>query len=67
MKHYIEIVDNIIFKGQYIMEDDEEGYNPIFSLVSLTIDDKIDLMLVIDPRVIQEIEQALLDDYLWNA
>ena len=65
MKNYIEIVDNIIFKGKYIMEDDEEGYNPIFTVASITIDDKIDLMLVIDPRVVQEIEQHLLDDYKW--
>ncbi len=63
---YSNVVDGITFTGTYEREDDE-GYHPIFSLSSITIDNGIDLMLVIDPRVVQEIEQALLDDWTWDA
>jgi hypothetical protein len=64
-KHtYIEIFDGICYKGIYIKEDGNEGCNPIFTLETLSTSDHIDLMLVIDPRVIQEIEQILLKDYL---
>jgi len=65
-KHnYSILVDNICFNGQYIMEEDE-GRPPIYTVVSITLDNALDLMLVIDPRVVQEIEQTLLDDWLWN-
>jgi hypothetical protein len=64
---YSNVVDGITFTGTYEQEDDYEGYFiPIFSLCSITIDNGIDLMLVIDPRIVQEIEQALLDDWRWN-
>jgi hypothetical protein len=68
MHKYSEIVDGITFTGTYEQEDDDEGYCvPIFSLCSITIDNGIDLMLVIDPRVVQEIEEALLEDWKWNS
>jgi hypothetical protein len=63
---YSNVVDGITFTGTYEREDDE-GHHPIFSLSSITIDNGIDLMLVIDPRVVQEIEQDLLDDWQWNS
>ncbi len=64
---YSVFVDDILFTGTYEQEDDYEGYFiPIFSLCSITIDNGIDLMLVIDPRVVHEIEQELLDDWRWN-
>ncbi len=63
---YSVFVDDILFTGTYEREDDDEGHNPIFSLCSITIDNGIDLMLVIDPRVVHEIEQELLDDWRWN-
>ena len=67
MKHnYSILVDNICFNGEYIIEDDDE-HPPIFTVVSITLDNALDLMLVIDPRVVQEIEQTLLDDWLWNS
>ena len=66
MKHkYSILVDNICFNGQYIIEDDEDN-PPIFTVISITLDNALDLMLVIDPRVVQEIERVLLDDWLWN-
>jgi len=65
-KHYIETVDNITFNGTYELEDDDEGYSPIFSLCTLMIDKGLDLMLVIDPRVVHEIENRLLDDWRWH-
>ena len=66
-KHkYSSVVDGITFTGTYEQEDDE-GHAPIFSLCSITIDNGIDLMLVIDPRVVQEIEEALLEDWKWNS
>jgi hypothetical protein len=65
---YSNVVDGITFTGTYEREDDDEGYcAPIYSLCSITIDNGIDLMLVIDPRVVQEIEQALLDDWTWDV
>jgi hypothetical protein len=63
---YSNVVDGITFTGTYEREIDE-GYHPIFSLCSITIDNGIDLMLVIDPRVVQEIEEALLEDWKWNS
>ena len=67
IKHnYSVLVDNISFNGQYIIEEDEE-HPPIFTVVSITLDNALDLMLVIDPRVVQEIEQALLDDWTWDV
>lgn len=65
-KHnYIEIVDGICFKGSYVIEEDE-GFDPIFTLETITIDNHVDLMLVIDPRVIQEIEGQLLEQWKWD-
>ena len=70
---YTEIVDGICFKGQFTIENDDDDYDPetgyllpIITVVSITIDNHVDLMLVIDPRVVQEIEQKLLKDFLWN-
>jgi hypothetical protein len=66
-KHnYAVLVDNILFNGQYIIEEDED-HPPIFTVVSITLDNALDLMLVIDPRVVQEIENTLLEDHLWNS
>jgi hypothetical protein len=66
-KHiYSVFVDDILFTGTYEQEDDE-GHDPIFSLCSITIDIGVDLMLVIDPRVVQEIEKDLLEDWRWNS
>ena len=65
-KHlYSVFVDDILFTGTYEQEDDE-GHGPIFSLCSITIDSVVDLMLVIDPRVVQEIENVLLEDWRWD-
>ncbi len=65
-KHlYSVFVDDILFTGTYEQEDDE-GHDPIFSLCSITIDSVVDLMLVIDPRVVQEIENVLLEDWRWD-
>ncbi len=65
-KHlYSVFVDDILFTGTYEQEDDE-GHAPIFSLCSITIDSVVDLMLVIDPRVVQEIENVLLEDWRWD-
>lgn len=66
MRNYSIIVDDITFKGYYTFEEDDEGYAPIVSVSTLEVDG-VDLMLVIDPRVVQEIEAALLDDYQWNS
>lgn len=63
--YYSVIVDNILFSGEYISEEDED-HPPIFTLISITADNSRDLMLVIDPRVVQEIEKMLLDDWRWN-
>ena len=66
MKHnYSILVDGICFNGKYITEDDEE-HPPIFTVISITLDNALDLMLVVDPRVVHEIERVLLDDWLWN-
>jgi len=65
-KHYIETVDNITFNGTYEIEEDDEGFSPIFSLCTIKIAKGHDLMLVIDPRVVQEIETNLLVDWLYN-
>jgi hypothetical protein len=64
---YEQVVDGIAFTGTYEREIDDDYHSPIFSVCSITIDNGIDLMLVIDPRVVQEIEQALLDDWKWNS
>lgn len=66
-KHkYEQIVDNIVFEGAYTLEEDEPGYLPIVTLCTVEVKG-IDLMLVIDPRVVHEIEAALLADYQWNT
>lgn len=65
MKNYAHSVDNIPFQGSYTIEEDE-GYNPIFTVDSVFVGHSPDLMLVIDPRVVHEIEAALLADYRWN-
>ena len=66
-KHnYEKIVDNITFKGAYTCEEDEPGYLPIVTICTLEVQG-IDLMLVIDPRVVHEIERTLLDDWTWNS
>ena len=62
---YQEIVDGICFKGEFTIEPVDDSY-PIFSLCSLVVND-MDLMLVIDPRVVHEIEEKLLADYIWNS
>jgi hypothetical protein len=64
---YSNVVDGITFTGTYEREIDDDYHAPIFSLCSITIDNGIDLMLVIDPRVVQEIEEALLEDWRWNS
>jgi hypothetical protein len=65
--HYSNVVDGITFTGKYNREDDDDGWcSPIFSVVSIEIEDSPDLMLVIDPRVVQEIERELLEDWKWN-
>jgi hypothetical protein len=67
--YYIETVDAITFNGTYEREDDDDddGFAPIFSLCTIMIDKGQDLMLVIDPKVVHEIEARLFDDYQWNA
>jgi hypothetical protein len=62
---YEQVVDGITFTGTYVVEDDAYGYVPIVSLCTLEVQG-IDLMLVVDPRVVHEIERTLLDDWLWN-
>jgi hypothetical protein len=63
---YSVFVDDILFTGTYEQEDDE-GHDPIFSLCSITIDSRVDLMLVIDPRVVHEIEHELLEEWRWDS
>lgn len=65
MKNYSTIVDDICFGGQYTIEEDEPGYLPIVTICTLEVQG-IDLMLVIDPRVVQEIEHGLVQQWLWN-
>ena len=63
---YEQIVDGITFKGTYEREIyDDEVHDAIFTLCTLEVNG-LDLMLVIDPRVVQEIEAALLSEWLWN-
>ena len=62
---YQEIVDGIFFTGSFTIEPVDNSY-PLFSLCSLMVDG-IDLMLVIDPRVVHEIEEKLLADFVWNS
>ena len=62
---YKEIVDSIPFTGECTIEPVDDSY-PIFSLCSLVVND-MDLMLVIDPRVVHEIEEKLLADFVWNS
>lgn len=66
MRPYSIIIDDITFKGYYTFEEDEPGYLPIITIATLEVEG-VDLMLVIDPRVVHEIEAALLSDYQWNA
>jgi hypothetical protein len=68
---YFKAVDGICFIGKYTIEneDEEDGYKPIFTVCTIMLANKgepLDLMLVIDPRVVQEIEQGLLDSWLWD-
>ncbi len=66
-KHkYEQRVDGITFTGTYEREDDDDTRFTIFTLCTLEVQG-IDLMLVIDPRVVHEIEQALLKDWQWNS
>jgi len=65
MRKYSITVDNVLFEGTYTFEEDEPGYLPIVTLCTLEVNG-LDLMLVIDPRVVQEIEAALLSDYKWD-
>ena len=62
---YSEYVDGICFKGEFTIEPVDDSY-PIFSLCSLVVND-MDLMLVIDPRAVHEIEEKLLADFVWNS
>ena len=67
MTTYTYTTDGIEFTGTFHVENDDEGYNPIFTVNSVyAMPCAIDLMLVIDPRVIHEIEAYLLSDYKWN-
>lgn len=68
MKHKYEyVIDNIIFRGHYIIENPDGG-DPIYSVTTVQADSitNSDLMLVIDPRIVHEIEANLLEDYRWN-
>ena len=65
MHNYSQIVDGICFEGQFTIEPVDDSY-PIVSLCSLIVSG-MDLMLVIDPRVVHEIEEQLLADYVWNS
>jgi hypothetical protein len=66
-KHlFNETVDDVEFNGTYELEDDDDGYSPIFSLCTIMIDKGPDLMLVIDPRVVHQIEERLLLDWKYN-
>jgi len=63
-KHkYSHVVDDIEFTGSYERELVDEY--AIFTICTLEVQG-IDLMLVVDPRVVHEIERVLLDDWLWN-
>jgi hypothetical protein len=65
-KHkYSETVDGIVFSGQYTVEEVDDSY-PIFSLCTLMVGG-MDLMLVIDPRVVHEIQFSLVEDWRWNS
>jgi hypothetical protein len=67
IKHkYSNVVDGITFTGTYEREHGDEYHDAIFTLCTLEVQG-IDLMLVVDPRVVHEIERALLDDWLWNS
>jgi hypothetical protein len=63
---YSNVVDGITFTGTYERENGDEYHDAIFTLCTLEVQG-IDLMLVVDPRVVHEIERALLDDWLWNS
>ena len=68
MRNYSHTIDNIEFKGQYTMEYDDEPFDPIFTVDTIFINSSLpDLMLVIDHRIIHEIEAYLLSDYKWNT
>jgi hypothetical protein len=60
---YSNVVDGITFTGTYEREDVDTF--AIFTLCTLEVQG-IDLMLVVDPRVVYIIERELLDDWLWN-
>jgi len=62
---YWEDVDGISFSGVFTIEKVDDSY-PIFSLCTVVVNG-IDLMLVIDPRVVHEIETKLLTDFMWNS
>ena len=65
MRKYSITVDNVLFEGSYTCEEDEPGYLPIVTICTLEVEG-IDLMLVIDPRVVQEIEHSLVQQWLWD-
>lgn len=66
MLKYSMEVEGVLFNGTYVRESGETYYSPIFTLCTIMVYD-VDLMLVIDPSVIEEIEQELLDDWRWYA
>ena len=67
MKHnYTHTVDGLSFQGSYTIEEDEEGYSPIFTVDSIFIGHSPDLLMHIDARVIHEIEASLLSEYKWS-
>ena len=67
MHTYEYRIDNIIFRGHYVIENPDDG-EPIYSITTVKADSitNSDLMLVIDPRIVHEIEANLLEDYRWN-
>jgi hypothetical protein len=61
-KDYQEWVDGIYFYGEYISEPDDD-LPPIITVTTIRAGGSQDLMLVIDPRVIQEIEAKILRNH----
>jgi hypothetical protein len=61
---YSNVVDGITFTGTFELE--EVDTFAICTLCTLQVEG-IDLMLVIDPRVVHEIEHELLEDWRWNS
>jgi hypothetical protein len=64
MKHYYcERHEGILFAGLYEMEEDEDGRPPIITITSLHFTDGRaqgqDLLMIVDPRIIHELEAKL--------